>query len=66
MVSLQGHPQSGSDIGRPPEKDPQQHPVYESPDEPDHFRGGVIPRRKRVLFTLENPAGTNPAFSWNL
>lgn len=43
MASLQGHPQSGSDVGWPPEEDPQQYPVHEGPDEPNHFSGGVIP-----------------------
>ena len=43
MFSLQGHPQSGSDISWAPEKDPQQHPVHEGPDEPDHFCRSVTP-----------------------
>lgn len=37
MLSLQGYPQGGSGIGWPPEEDPQQHPVHEGPDEPNHF-----------------------------
>lgn len=41
MLYLQGHPESGSDAGRPPEEDPQQHPADESADEPDHLSGGV-------------------------
>ncbi|KAG7226983.1 hypothetical protein INR49_022329 [Caranx melampygus] len=68
MTMEYGYPQSGSDISWPPEKDPQQHPVHESPDESDHFSGSVISqtRNTQALFTTENPTATNPAFSWNL
>lgn len=48
MFSFQGHSQTGSDIGWPPEEDPQQHPIHEGPDEPDHFSGGVIPGAHRL------------------
>lgn len=41
--SPQGHPQSGRDVGRTPEENPQQRAVHEGPDEPDHVGGGVTP-----------------------
>lgn len=60
-VSLQGHHPSGSDVGRPPEEDPQQHPVHEGPDEPNHFSRGLTLKTKSThsVYTSNLDATSN-------